>query len=66
MILGVTEVSRTETNREIIFKNVKQGFAAAYDSLVLDPKERVNLNQIYLNSQVFIIIIFLGKWHENS
>jgi len=34
---GCAEVKRLETRREVIFQNVRQGFAAAYDALVLDP-----------------------------
>ena len=38
---GISEIERMETSREKIFNSVRQGFAAAYDSLVLDPNERV-------------------------
>ena len=37
---GVPEVKRFETSRKVIFDNVREGFAAAYDSLVLDPAMR--------------------------
>ncbi|RYH30463.1 hypothetical protein EON65_05085 [archaeon] len=40
---GTKEVSRTETSREVIFDTVRRGFAAAFDSLVLDPAERVGV-----------------------
>lgn len=30
-------MKRLETSREVIFNSVRQGFAAAYDSLVIDP-----------------------------
>ena len=37
---GIQEVSRMETSRSAIFNNVRFGFAAAYDALVLDPSLR--------------------------
>ena len=37
---GIPEVKRFETSRYVIFNSVRQGFAAAYDSLVLEPKLR--------------------------
>ena len=37
---GIEEVKRFETSRFVIFNSVRQGFAAAYDSLVLDPALR--------------------------
>jgi len=37
---GIPEVKRFETSRKVIFDNVREGFAAAYDSLVLDPAMR--------------------------
>lgn len=37
---GTPEVKRFETSREVIFESVRQGFAAAYDVLVMDPEER--------------------------
>ena len=39
---GVKEVSRTETNRAVIFQSVRDGFAAAYDALVDDIALRVS------------------------
>ena len=39
---GVKEIARMETSREVIFENVRVGFAAAYDGLVLDPAQRVS------------------------
>jgi hypothetical protein len=33
---GVPEVKRFETSRQVIFENVRLGFAAAYDALVED------------------------------
>ncbi len=38
---GRKEVARMETSRAAIFESVRLGFAAAYDSLVLDPADRV-------------------------
>ena len=38
---GVPEVKRFETSRRVIFESVREGFAAAYDALVLDPAMRV-------------------------
>lgn len=40
MPAGVPEIGRMERRRAVIFENVRQGFAAAYDSLVLDPALR--------------------------
>eukprot|EP01039_Chlorochromonas_danica_P009973 gene9972-11023_t len=37
---GVKEIKRMETSREVIFENVRLGFAAAYDSLVSDVSQR--------------------------
>jgi len=37
---GVPEISRLETSRSNIYNGVREGFAAAYDMLVLDPNER--------------------------
>ena len=37
---GIAEVKRFETSRFVIFNSVRQGFAAAYDSLVIDPALR--------------------------
>jgi hypothetical protein len=37
---GVKELSRTDTNRAEVFDSIRRGFAAAYDSLVLDPALR--------------------------
>jgi len=36
------EVKRFETSRRVIFDNVRAGFAAAYDALVIDPAQKVN------------------------
>jgi len=36
---GIPEVKRLETSREVIFNSVRQGFAAAYDQLVIDPDQ---------------------------
>ena len=33
---GIPEVKRFETSREVIFENVRMGFAAAYDAMVED------------------------------
>ena len=33
---GIPEVKRFETSREVIFENVRMGFAAAYDALIED------------------------------
>ena len=38
---GRPEIGRLETSREAIFNGMRDGFAAAYDSLVLDPALRV-------------------------
>ena len=38
---GVPEVKRFETSREVIFESVREGFAAAYNALVLDPMMKV-------------------------
>lgn len=38
---GVPEVKRFETSRRVIFENVRDGFAAAYDALVIDPSQKV-------------------------
>ena len=37
---GTAEVKRFETSRAVIFKSVREGFAAAYDALVLEPSEQ--------------------------
>lgn len=37
---GRPEIGRLETSREAIFNGMRDGFAAAYDSLVLDPALR--------------------------
>ncbi len=39
---GTPEVKRLETSRKVIFNSVREGFAAAYDMLVLDPADRVS------------------------
>jgi hypothetical protein len=39
-LTGIPEVKRFETSRYTIFNSVRQGFATAYDNLVLDPKLR--------------------------
>lgn len=44
---GTPEVKRLETSRKVIFESVREGFAAAYDMLVQDPKDRVS--QIFRN-----------------
>jgi hypothetical protein len=38
---GVPEVKRMETSREVIFDSVRQGFAAAYNALVVDDANKV-------------------------
>jgi len=38
---GRPEIGRLETSREAIINGIRDGFAAAYDSLVLDPALRV-------------------------
>lgn len=35
-----------ETSREVIFENVRLGFAAAYDSLVSDASQRVSFSTV--------------------
>lgn len=37
---GVPETKRFETKREVIYESVREGFAAAYNTLVLDAAER--------------------------
>ena len=37
---GTSEVKRFETSRKVIFESVREGFAAAYDALVIDPEMR--------------------------
>lgn len=39
---GCKEVSRTDSDRELILRNVKMGFAAAYDALVPEVSMRVS------------------------
>jgi hypothetical protein len=39
-LVGIPEVKRFETSRYVIFNSVRQGFATAYDNLVLDPALR--------------------------
>jgi hypothetical protein len=36
-----------ETSREVIFNSVRQGFAAAYDALVIDPLNQVRNTNSY-------------------
>lgn len=38
---SMPEIGRLETSREAIFNGMRDGFAAAYDGLVLDPALRV-------------------------
>lgn len=55
--LGVKEIGRMEDNRQVIFDNVRYGFAAAYDLLVLDPSQRVSVCWNGLLVRDFVVTI---------
>lgn len=56
-------MKRLETSREVIFNSVRNGFAAAYDSLVLDPAERVRtiVHLLYINTVQMMLMVMVMR-----